>query len=158
MKRLHLLLMISLSVVMADSYATGKTVSAIGHYDCNNVFAKILDGKLPATKIYEDDHVLAFNDIRPLRPVHILVIPKGKYRSLVDFSAKASDVEIAALVRALGKVANIAKVEQSGFSIMSNSGHDGGQTVPHLHFHLLGGTKVHWEEALLQQQIKHKAD
>jgi len=74
--------------------------------------------------------------------VHILVIPKGKYRSILDFSERATDIEISAIIRALGIIATKMNIAQDGFSIMTNSGHNGGQTVPHLHFHLLDGEKV----------------
>lgn len=141
-----------LATLPVKSYASNDTVSGIGQYDNNNVFAKILAKKIPATIIFENEHVLAFEDIHPIKPVHILVIPKGKYRSILDFSAQATDAEIAALIRALGTIAKKMKIDQDGFSIMTNSGHNGGQTVPHLHFHLLGGEKVAWEQSLR----KHK--
>ena len=108
-------------------------------YDQNNVFARILRGELPCKKVYEDDHVLAFNDIRAQAPVHVLVIPKGAYESLDDFHAKASDAEMAALMRAIGHVARQAGVAESGYRIIANNGRDGHQEVPHLHFHVLGG-------------------
>jgi len=133
---------------MCFSYAGTTTVSGIGEYDNNNVFAKILAKKIPATIIFENKHVLAFEDIHPIKPVHILIIPKGKYRSLIDFSNNATEIEITALIRAMGKIADIMGITQSGFSMITNSGHHGGQTVPHLHFHLLGGEPVHWETAL----------
>lgn len=108
-------------------------------YDPDNIFARILRGELPCKKIYEDDHALAFYDIRPQTPVHALVIPKGAYVSVTDFAAKASDVEIAALIRALGKVAALVGVESPGYRVLANIGEDGGQEVPHLHFHIFGG-------------------
>jgi len=134
------------------SIASGDTVSGIGQYDENNVFAKILRKEIPATVVFESEHVLAFEDIQPIKPVHILVIPKGNYRSILDFSEKATDAEISALIRALGTIAKKMNIAQSGFSIMNNSGHNGGQTVPHLHFHLLGGEKVAWEQSLRHKQ------
>jgi len=112
------------------------------------VFAKILRKEIPATVIFESEHVLAFEDIHPIKPVHVLVIPKGNYRSILDFSEKATDAEITGLIRALATIAKKMKIDKDGFSIMTNSGHDGGQTVPHLHFHLLGGEKVAWEQSL----------
>ncbi len=130
------------------SFASGDTVSGIGQYDENNIFAKILRKEVPATIVFENEYVLAFEDIHPIKPVHILVIPKGKYRSILDFSEKANTDEISALIRALGTLAKKMKIAEHGFSIMTNSGHDGGQTVPHLHFHLLGGEKVAWEQSL----------
>ncbi len=111
-------------------------------YDPNNIFARILRGELPCKKVYEDEHVLAFHDIRPLAPAHVLVIPKGAYVSLDDFHAKASDAEAAGLVRALGKVARLAGVGESGYRVIANNGVDGHQEVPHLHFHVLGGRQM----------------
>ena len=130
------------------SLASNETVSGIGKYDDNNVFAKILQKKLPAKVVFENEYVLAFEDINPIRPVHVLIIPKGKYRSLVDFSSEASDQEILAIVRSMGKIAKAMGLTKDGFSLMTNSGHNGGQTVAHLHFHLLGGEPVHWEKSL----------
>lgn len=108
-------------------------------YDTNNVFAKILRGEIPCKKVYEDQHVLAFQDIRPQAPVHVLVIPKGAYVSLDDFHEKASDAEIAAFIRAVGKVARMSGVAESGYRVIANTGVNGHQEVPHLHFHVLGG-------------------
>ena len=139
---------IFLIALTLKSQASGDTVSGVGQYDENNVFAKILRKEITANIVFENEYVLAFKDIHPIKPIHILVIPKGKYRSILDFSEKASDVEISALIRALGIIAKKMKIAQDGFSIMTNSGHNGGQTVPHLHFHLLGGEKVAWEQSL----------
>lgn len=133
------------------SQESGDTVSGVGPYDDNNIFAKILRKEISANIVFENEHVLAFEDIHPIKAIHILVIPKGKYRSIIDFSNQANDAEISALIRALGVIANKMKIAQSGFSIMTNSGHNGGQTVPHLHFHLLGGEKVEWEQSLRNQ-------
>ena len=108
-------------------------------YDDNNIFAKILRGEIPCKKVYEDTHVLAFDDINPQATVHTLVIPKGKYVSMKDFSEKASDVEITALTRAVGKVAEIKGINESGFRILANTGGDAHQEVPHLHIHVFGG-------------------
>ena len=108
-------------------------------YDDNNIFARILRGEIPATKVYEDDHVLAFNDINPQAPTHILVIPKGKYVSFDDFSEKAGDAEIAALIRTTGKIAKAAGVAESGYRLLLNHGPHSHQDVPHLHIHILGG-------------------
>lgn len=108
-------------------------------YDDNNIFAKILRGEIPCKKVYEDAHTLAFEDINPEAPVHTLVIPKGKYVCMKDFSATASDAEIAALIRAVGKVAEMKGVEDSGYRILSNAGDDAHQTVAHLHVHIFGG-------------------
>jgi histidine triad (HIT) family protein len=108
-------------------------------YDPNNIFARILRGELPCKKAYENEHVLAFHDIRPLAPVHILVIPKGAYVSLEDFHVKASDAEQVALMKAIGHVAREAGVAESGYRVIANTASDGHQEVPHLHFHVLGG-------------------
>ena len=108
-------------------------------YDDTNVFARILRGEIPCKKVYEDDHTLAFEDIHPQAPVHTVVIPKGRYVSLTDFTATASDAEIAALTRALQKVAAAKGVDASGYRVLSNCGGDAMQSVAHLHFHVLGG-------------------
>ena len=108
-------------------------------YDDSNIFARILRGELPSNKVYEDDDVLAFHDINPLAPVHILVIPKGSYVSWDDFSEKASDAEIAGLTRAVGKIARDAGLVPQGYRVMANIGLRGGQEVPHLHLHIFGG-------------------
>ena len=108
-------------------------------YDTTNIFARILRGEIPCSKVYEDEHTLAFNDINPQAPTHILVIPKGAYTSFNDFATQASDVEIAALVRAVGKVAQMAGVAEDGWRLLSNVGKNGHQEVPHLHIHIFGG-------------------
>ena len=108
-------------------------------YDDQNIFAKILRGEIPCNKVYEDEHVLAFHDIAPLAPVHVLVIPKGPYVSWDDFSKDASDAEIAALVRAAGEVARIVGADTQGYRLLANSGKRSGQEVPHLHLHVFGG-------------------
>jgi diadenosine tetraphosphate (Ap4A) HIT family hydrolase len=108
-------------------------------YDDNNVFAKILRGELPSKKVYEDEWALAFHDINPLAPVHILVIPKGPYVSWDDFSEKASDEEIAGFTRAVGKVARDQQLVVQGYRLLANTGKRAGQEVPHLHVHIFGG-------------------
>ena len=108
-------------------------------YDPNNIFARILRGEIPCKKIAEDEHTLAFHDINPMAPVHALVIPKGAYISFDDFSANASEAEIAALIRMVGKVARDLGCAEAGYRILSNIGQDGHQEVPHLHFHIVGG-------------------
>lgn len=108
-------------------------------YDSNNIFARILRGEIPCKKVYEDEHVLAFHDINPQAPVHILVIPKAPYVSLDDFSAQASDAEIAALMRAVSKIAHDNGLDESGYRFLSNNGRDANQEVPHLHIHIFGG-------------------
>jgi len=114
-------------------------IDATQAYDDSNIFARILRGELPSKKIYEDEHVLAFHDINPLAPTHVLVIPKGPYVSWDDFSAKASDAEIAALARAAGKIARESGLVESGYRLLANSGLDSGQEVPHLHVHIFAG-------------------
>ena len=108
-------------------------------YDDNNIFARILRGELPSSKVYEDEFALAFNDINPLAQEHILVSPKGSYVSWDDFSEKASDAEIAGLTRAVGKVAREAGLVAQGYRVLANIGLRGGQEVPHLHVHIFGG-------------------
>ena len=114
-------------------------VDATQPYDDSNIFARILRGELPSKKVYEDEHVLAFHDINPLAPTHILVIPKGRYVSWDDFSEKASDAEIGALVRASGRIARDAGLVESGYRVLTNTGPNSGQEVPHLHLHIFAG-------------------
>ena len=108
-------------------------------YDRDNIFARILRGELPCNKVYEDEWALAFHDIAPQAPVHILVIPKGDYVSWDDFSAKASDEEIAGFVRAVGHVAREQGLVEPGHRLLVNTGQEGGQEIPHLHVHIFGG-------------------
>jgi histidine triad (HIT) family protein len=108
-------------------------------YEPNNVFAKILRAEIPCKKVFEDEHALAFHDINPQAPHHILVIPKGAYVSWDDFSERASDAEIAGFVRAVGKVAREAGLVAPGYRLLANVGLDGHQEVPHLHVHIFGG-------------------
>jgi diadenosine tetraphosphate (Ap4A) HIT family hydrolase len=114
-------------------------VDATQAYDDTNIFARILRGEVPAKRVYEDDHALAFHDIAAQAPVHILVIPKGPYVSWDDFSAKASDAEIAGFVRAVGSVARAQGLVAPGYRLLANTGRDSGQEVPHLHVHVFGG-------------------
>jgi histidine triad (HIT) family protein len=109
------------------------------NYDDNNIFAKILRGEIPCKKVFEDTHTLAFDDINPQAPIHTLVIPKGKYISMKDFTEKASDTELAALLRAVGKVAELKGAAESGYRILANAGVNAHQEVPHLHIHIFGG-------------------
>jgi histidine triad (HIT) family protein len=115
-------------------------------YDKNNIFAKILRGEVPCKKIYENKFVLAFHDINPQKKVHAIVIPKGEYINLDDFSSTASDEEIAGLIKGIGTVAKKIGVsyvlKDSGYRALVNVGDNGGQEVPHLHFHIFGGEKV----------------
>lgn len=108
-------------------------------YDTDNIFAKILRGEIPCSKVYEDDHALAFHDINPQAPSHVLVIPKGQYVSWDDFSAKASDSEIAGFIRAVGEVARAAGHVEPGYRLLANIGMDAHQEVPHLHVHIFAG-------------------
>ena len=108
-------------------------------YDDSNVFARILRGEVPAKRVYEDEHALAFHDVAPRAPVHVLVIPKGAYVSWDDFSARASDAEIAGFVRAVGRVAREQGLVDPGYRLLANVGAHGGQEVAHLHVHLFGG-------------------
>ena len=114
-------------------------VSGLPPYDATNVFARVLRREIPATIVYEDDWALAFHDINPLAPNHVLVIPKAAYVSFADFSARASEAEIAGFVRAVGVVARQLGLEQAGYRLLANMGADSGQEVPHLHVHIFGG-------------------
>ena len=114
-------------------------------YDDNNIFAKILRGEIPCKKIYEDDFVLSFHDINPQKKIHVLVIPKGKYVDLDDFSQNASQEEMVGLLKGINTVAKklgISVDTGKGYRALTNISDDGGQEVPHLHFHLFGGEKV----------------
>jgi len=111
-------------------------------YDGSNIFARILRGEIPAQRVYEDEHALAFHDINAQAPVHILVIPKGAYVSWDDFSERGSAEEIAGFVRAVGHVAREQGLVASGYRLLANCGADSGQEVPHLHVHLFGGRRL----------------
>ncbi len=111
-------------------------------YDTENIFARILRGEIPCDKVYEDEFALAFNDINPQTPTHILVIPKGPYASMDDFSAQATEAEIAGFFRAVGHVARAAGAAGaagSGYRMLSNIGPDAHQEVPHFHVHVFAG-------------------
>ena len=114
-------------------------IDASQPYDDSNIFAKILRGEIPSKTVYEDEHALAFHDINPLAPNHILVIPKGAYVSWDDFSERGSEAEIAGFVRAVGKVARDADLVGAGYRLLANVGLNSGQEVPHLHVHVFGG-------------------
>ncbi|MBK63739.1 MAG: histidine triad nucleotide-binding protein [Altererythrobacter sp.] len=114
-------------------------IDATQPYDDENIFARILRGDIPSTKVYEDEWAYAFEDINPQAEIHTLVIPKGRYVSWDDFSAKAPAEEIAGFVRAVGKVARDKGLVEPGYRMMANVGAHGGQEVPHLHVHLFGG-------------------
>lgn len=114
-------------------------VGGLGDYDDSNVFARILRGEIPSRRIYEDEWAVAFHDISPQAPVHVLVVPRGRYVSFADFSAHATEAEIVGFVRAVGRVAQQLGLEAPGYRILSNMGEHSGQEVPHLHVHLFGG-------------------
>ncbi len=114
-------------------------IDATRPYDETNIFARILRGELPCDKVHEDEHVLAFRDIRPMAPTHILVIPKGPYVSWDDFSERAGDEEIGAFVRAVGRIARDQGLVAPGYRLLANVGQDSGQEVPHLHVHIFAG-------------------
>ena len=111
-------------------------------YDTNNIFAKILRKEIPCTPLFENEHALAFNDINPQAPVHVLVIPKGAYVSMSDFAAKASPAELAGFFEIVAKVVAEKKLDDSGYRSIANTGAHGGQEVPHFHLHLLGGRRL----------------
>ena len=114
-------------------------IDATAPYDDDNIFARILRGEIPSTKVYEDEHAYAFEDVSPQAEVHTLVVPKGRYVSWDDFSAKAGDAEIAGFVRAVGTVARAKGLVEPGYRLLANVGAHGGQEVPHLHVHIFGG-------------------
>ena len=111
-------------------------------YDDRNIFARILRGEIPSRTVYEDEWALAFHDISPQAPVHILVIPKGAYVSWDDFTAEASDAEIAGFIRAVGAVARDNGLSAPGYRLLANIGQHGHQEVPHLHVHIFGGKQM----------------
>lgn len=117
-------------------------VNGLGPYDEHNIFARILRGEIPCRKVHEDEHLLAFHDINPQAPVHVLVIPKGQYVSFADFSARASEAEIAGFIRGVGQVARMLGLEEPGYRLLTNMGPDSHQEVPHLHVHIFGGKKL----------------
>jgi histidine triad (HIT) family protein len=111
-------------------------------YDDQNIFAKILRDEIPSKRVYEDEWAIAFHDINPQAPTHILVIPRGAYVSWDDFSARAPDAEIAGFIRAVGKVARDAGLVAPGYRLLANTGLHSGQEVPHLHVHLFAGQSL----------------
>ncbi|MBB4154970.1 diadenosine tetraphosphate (Ap4A) HIT family hydrolase [Sphingomonas jinjuensis] len=114
-------------------------IDATQAYDDQNIFAKILRDEIPAKRVYEDQWAIAFHDINPQAPTHILVIPRGPYVSWDDFSANASGETIAGFVRAVGTVARDMGLVAPGYRLLANTGGHGGQEVPHLHVHLFAG-------------------
>ena len=126
-------------------------------YDKNNIFAKILRKEIPCKKIFENDHVLSFYDINPQKKIHALIIPKGEYVNLDDFNNRASDHEIVALSKAITEVSKMLGISADvgkGYRVLTNLSEDGGQEVPHLHFHLFGGEKVgkmvEWQKKFIE--------
>ena len=117
-------------------------IDATQPYDDDNIFARILRGEIPTRRVYEDDHAVAFHDIAPQAPVHVLVIPRGRYVSWDDFAARAPDAEIAGFIRAVGNVARAQGLVEPGYRLLANVGGHGGQEVPHLHVHLFGGAPL----------------
>jgi diadenosine tetraphosphate (Ap4A) HIT family hydrolase len=114
-------------------------VSGLPPYDPQNIFARILRGEIPCRKVFENEFALAFHDINPQAPLHVLVIPKGPYCSFADFSASASEAEITGFIRAAGTIARDMGLEEPGYRLLANMGADSGQEVPHFHIHLFGG-------------------
>jgi histidine triad (HIT) family protein len=111
-------------------------------YDRHNIFAKILRGEIPCKRVYEDEHALAFHDINPLAPVHVLVIPKGEYVSMDDFTSTAPAETVAGYFRAVGEVARELGLAASGYRFLANTGAHGHQEVPHFHVHIFGGAPL----------------
>src|ERR1700712_1161890 len=126
-------------------------VSGLGPYDDQNIFAKLLRGEIPSRRVYEDEWAVAFHDIAPQAALHVLVVPRGPYVSMADFTWDASDAEIAGFFRAVGTVARQLGLEQPGYRALVNMGGHGGQEVPHLHVHLFGG------EPLSQRMVNPRA-
>jgi histidine triad (HIT) family protein len=119
--------------------AAGRSWEITMAYDRNNIFARILRGEIPCKKVFENEHALAFLDINPQAPIHVLVIPKGAYVSFDDFSIKATPEEIVGFTRAVGEVARAQGLGGSGYRILANHGADAHQEVPHFHIHIFGG-------------------
>jgi diadenosine tetraphosphate (Ap4A) HIT family hydrolase len=118
------------------------SVSATDPYDDGNVFARILRGEIPAKTVYEDEHALAFHDINPQAPLHVLVIPKGRYVSMADFTANAPAELVTGFFRAVGRTAEALQLVEPGYRILANAGHHAHQEVPHLHVHIFGGAPL----------------
>jgi len=114
----------------------------MAQYDDSNIFAKIIRGEIPCNKVHEDDHTLAFYDVNPQTPTHVLVVPKGRYVNSDDFFNEASDAEITAFMRTVGKVARELGVADSGYRMLANAGTDAHQEVPHFHMHIFAGTDL----------------
>lgn len=121
-------------------------------YDNNNIFAKILKKEIPCKAAFEDEHTLIFHDVNPAAPVHLLAIPKGKYISFQDFTAKATSAEITSFFAAIAKITKQLKIDDSGYRLITNHGKNGMQTAPHFHMHILAGKKL---GALIQDEQYH---
>ncbi|HEX4260995.1 MAG TPA: HIT domain-containing protein [Acetobacteraceae bacterium] len=117
-------------------------VSGLGPYDDQNIFARLLRGEIPSRRVFEDQWAVAFHDIKPQAPVHVLVIPRGPYVALGDFAARASEAEIAGFWRAVGTVARQLGLETPGYRVLANMGPDSHQEVAHFHVHIFGGRKL----------------
>ena len=115
------------------------SVDATQPYDDGNIFARLLRGEIPSRRVYEDEHVVVFHDIAPWAPTHLLAVPRGRYVSWDDFSANASDAEIAAFTRATLPIARDAGLVETGYRLIANAGRDSHQEVPHLHVHIMAG-------------------
>ncbi|MBU3655529.1 MAG: HIT domain-containing protein [Alphaproteobacteria bacterium] len=111
-------------------------------YDPNNIFARIVRGEIPVKLVAQNNHALAFHDINPLAPVHVLVIPRGPYTDLLSFTQSASAVEVVEFWQLVREVAQQLELDHHGFRLISNCGSNGGQEVPHFHVHLLGGKRL----------------
>ena len=108
-------------------------------YDQTNIFAKIIAGEVPCDEVYNDKNVLAFKDVSPAAPMHVLVIPKGEYVSFNDFATKAGTEKLANFFQTVQKIASDLGLEQDGYRLITNHGKNASQTVPHFHVHILGG-------------------
>lgn len=137
-------LLVCLTIILMPTFSVQaeQVVDATADYDPNNIFARILRGEAPAEIVFENEHALAFHDIAPKNKVHVLVIPKGPYSNFMRFEADATDAEKLGFLDAVSQTAIIMGVNESGFRLICNTGQDGKQTVPHLHFHLRGGEPV----------------
>ena len=108
-------------------------------YNSQNLFAKIIRKEIPCNKVYEDDKVIAFHDINPVAPIHILVLPKGEYISFDDFAATSSAADIANFFQTIQKIANEAGIIENGYRLIMNHGSDASQTIDHFHVHIIAG-------------------
>jgi diadenosine tetraphosphate (Ap4A) HIT family hydrolase len=126
-------------IIQSSGNRKFKEIKFTMAYDKDNVFAKILRGEIPCKVVYEDDHVLCIHDAFPKAPVHVLILPRGPYISMTDFTAHASEAEMIAMQRAVGKIVEQLGLADGGYRVIANTGEHGGQEVPHLHWHVVGG-------------------